>query len=69
MPAARDLCDPRYDGTNLRVLESQMDLQGTSCRPLPKSQASVTLKKAEEEKDTTQPGATPSEKFGMDYEN
>ncbi|XP_037803592.1 galactosylgalactosylxylosylprotein 3-beta-glucuronosyltransferase S-like [Penaeus monodon] len=32
-PAARDLCDARFDGTNLRFLESQMELQGMSCRP------------------------------------
>ncbi|XP_037803728.1 galactosylgalactosylxylosylprotein 3-beta-glucuronosyltransferase S-like [Penaeus monodon] len=30
-PATRELCDRQYDGTNLRLLESQIEMEGTSC--------------------------------------
>ncbi|XP_069974569.1 galactosylgalactosylxylosylprotein 3-beta-glucuronosyltransferase S-like [Penaeus vannamei] len=69
MPAARDLCDARYDGTNLRFLEGQMELEGTACRP--RSQPQEALKEEGQERQDATPlvGAEPTEKFGMDYEN
>lgn len=69
MPAARDLCDARYDGTNLRFLEGQMELEGTACRPRSQPQEALKEESQERQDATLLVGAEPTEKFGMDYEN
>lgn len=68
-PATRDLCDARFDGTNLRFLESQMELQGTACQPKSQTQAAVKVEGQEMLETTPFVGEEPTEKFGMDYEN